>query len=154
MAKFGYISPHAHQIAATWKEMIKELGGTESEGIIFHYAHSLGGTDSMMAKNLMTPEELKMIHMVTIGSASLISEGDFKSVINYVSRGDGVCPIADPLKYFSGLTDKNHENNVVFIGSFWFWGLPFTDHAITSPTYQNILDCLGKDFVEKYLNKS
>lgn len=144
--KFGYISPQARQLAETWKAMIKEMGGVGGGGIIYHYAHSIGGTDTCTAKSLLTPEEQKMIRVITLGSATIIQDDGFHSVVNYVSCRDGVC-LLDPFGYLSGLT--SFYANVVFLGN--YWGIPFIDHPLCSQTYQAILEALGKEFIEKHI---
>jgi RHS repeat-associated protein len=139
--KCGYISPEAYQLANTWKEMIAEMGGTDGGGLIIHYAHSLGGTNTMLAKKMLTPEELRMIRVITIGSATMIPNEDFESVINYVSLRDGVS-LVDPFGHM-------HNENVVYIGS--IYGAPLIDHFLMVETYQRLIAFLGKEFVESFI---
>ncbi|MCB1134929.1 MAG: hypothetical protein KDK78_01570, partial [Chlamydiia bacterium] len=121
-------------------------GGVDSDCRIIHYAHSLGGTDTNMAKNLLTPEELAKIEVVTFGSASLITEGDFGQVMNYVSRRDGI-PMTDPFTYFAFIFG-GEVPNVVFVGD--YQGIPLVDHFFDSPNYRGVLDQLGASFIEQY----
>jgi RHS repeat-associated protein len=139
--KCGYISPEAYQLANTWKEMIAEMGGTDGGGLIIHYAHSLGGTNTLLAKKMLTPEELRMIRVITIGSATMVSNNDFESVTNYVSMRDGVFLI----DFFGHM----YNQNVVYVGS--LLGAPLIDHFLMVETYQRLIAFLGKEFVESYV---
>lgn len=143
--KLGYVSPQAIKLAETWKEMIEEMGGIESPGVIYHYAHSIGGADTLVAKSLLTSEEQKKIYVRTFGSPTMLPDEDFSSVINYVSLRDGVCYL-DPVGYFKGLFGI--QDNVIFVGT--IWGIPIIDHAFCSDTYRSVIAILGQQFIEKY----
>lgn len=148
MAKLGFISPHAQLLADTWKRMIHEMGGTEGGGLIIHYAHSIGGTNTEIARSLLTPEEQKMIRVITVGSATVVPNTGFESVVNYVSCRDGVC-IADPIGHIKSWL--GYESNVVYIGT--MFGFPFIDHMLSMETYRRLMEVLGKQFVEIYGTK-
>jgi hypothetical protein len=145
LSKTGYVSSQATLLAHQWKGMIEEMGGVEGGGKIIHFAHSMGGTDTWVAKTLLTPEECQMIEVVTFGSASLIGEDEFAQVTHYVSRRDGI-PMTDPYAYFRSLFYE--ESHVMWVGS--AQGIPFIDHMFTSPNYQQVLNSLGEAFVETY----
>ena len=143
LAKFGYTTPYAQLLAHKWKELIKEIG---TDGTIIHYAHSTGATDTYVAKNLLSPEEQQMIHVITLGSPILIPNGvGFGSTINYVSKRDGVC-LLDPIGYINGLVSE--ESNVEFLGT--FWGIPIIDHTLYTETYGNMIKDLGDTFKSKF----
>lgn len=145
LAKLGYVSSHATLLAETWKKMIQEMGGTEGGGVIVHYAHSIGGTNTMIARDLLSPEEQRMIRVITLGSATIVPNTGFQSVINYLSCRDGIS-ITDPIGFLQGLYSP--ESNVVFLGS--HFGIPFIDHMITMETYRRAIEMLGREFVEAY----
>lgn len=144
-AKFGYVSPQAHMLAETWKEMIDEMGGASGGGLIIHFAHSVGGTHTQAALSLMTPEELKMIRIITFGSATMIDHPGVESVTNFVSKRDGV-PYLDPIGFIQGLLGLN--NNTIFVGS-WL-GIPLIDHTLGSSTYYLLIELMGSRFTEEY----
>lgn len=146
MVKAGYTSPQAYALAKTWKKLIKDMGGTDSGGIIIHYAHSIGGTDTSIAKHLLSAEEQKMIRVITTGSATLVQSGGFESVMNYVSCRDGVPMMVDPINYIQALLGKN--DNVTFIGT--CRGVPLVDHYLGSGAYYDLLVMLGKQFCAMY----
>lgn len=148
LVKLGYVSPYARELASKWKELIAEMGGVNGGGIIYHYAHSMGGSDTYAAQSLMTEEELKMIHVVTFGSPTLIPQGTFGNVINCVSLRDVVCWM-DPLGYLKGLFRKD---DTVFYAGNW-WSGPTFDHWMTMETYKQILTALGQQFIELYLER-
>jgi RHS repeat-associated protein len=143
--KAGFISSHAKKLAQKWKDLIQEMGGVDGGGLIIHYAHSLGAKDTYAATALLTPEELQMIRVITLGSPSLLKDNKFESVTNYVSVRDGVSYF-DPIGYIKALLGK--QENVNFIGS-WL-GIPFIDHYVGSPTYKALIEKLGTQFTELY----
>lgn len=145
-AKVGWVSQPARDLANKWKKLIAEMGGTEGGGLIIHYAHSIGGTDTTRARSLMTKEELKMIRVYTFGSASLIPNHSFQSVENYTSLRDGVSQLADPFSYLWGLLDAKCK--VTYVGS--PYGTPLVDHLVNNPAYKTILERLGAEFTALY----
>ena len=147
--KLGWVSPQARDLAKMWKDLIAEMGGLEGKGHIIHYAHSLGGTDTNRAKDLMTKEELQMISCYTFGSPTIIVNGHFKTAINYTSLRDGVSQFFDPLTYVWGLFTTT--SNIVYLDT--IWGVPFIDHLISNPSYNQVLKQRGKDFIKAYFKK-
>lgn len=146
LSKFGFTSPYAKLLAQTWKEMIEEMGGVGQGGKIIHYAHSIGATDTYVARNLLTPEEQQMIHVITLGSPTMIpNDSGFASVINYVSKRDGVC-LLDPIGYATGYFYG--KSNIELIGS--LWGIPLIDHTLYTDSYGGVIQELGKQFVGIY----
>jgi RHS repeat-associated protein len=145
LVKFGWISPQAKQLAERWKELITDMGGIQGGGKIIHYAHSIGAVDTFAAAAFLSPEELSMIQVYTFGSPALLSHSGFQSVTNYVSKGDGVS-LLDPIRYFQHLFDP--QDHISLLPS--SWSIPFIDHPLTFPTYQTVLETLGKQFIDLY----
>lgn len=143
LIKMGLLSANARMIASTWKNLIEEMGGVEGGGKIIHYAHSIGATDTYKAKDLLTPEEQKMIHVITLGSPTMIPNEGFANVSNYVSIRDGVC-LLDPIGFFGGLFDS--KGNVVYLGS--LQGIPIIDHPLFMKTYIDAIQMLGEQFLK------
>lgn len=147
--KVGFVSSYAKELASTWKKLIDEMGGINSNGKIIHYCHSLGGADTISAASLLTPEERKMIEVISFGSATLISNKiGFQNAKNYVSLRDGVSLFADPFGYFDGIFKKN--TNLIFIGS--FIGFPLIDHPLAVESYTQTITNLGQVFLNMYAN--
>ncbi len=148
----GFRSQHAYLLAQQWRELIQEMGGIEGGGVIVHYAHSLGGSDTDRARELLSLEEQKMIRVVTFGSATLIRNVGFQSVINIVSVNDGVSSFfLEPLGHIRNYFDP--ETNVHFYGSFLnapYWP---TDHLLNGPTYGPLLKSLGDKFLLEFMSK-
>lgn len=142
--KFGYVSTEAQELVRIWKSLIEEMGGVNGGGKLIHYAHSLGGTDTFTALSYLTPEEQKMIDIRTLGSATLIPQEGYYSVVNYVSVRDGVSYF-DPLRYLQAVYSRS---NTIFIGT--FLGFPFKDHPLSTDSYQAIIRALGQAFLETY----
>lgn len=146
LSKFGYTSSYAKLLAQTWKEMIEEMGGVGQGGKILHYAHSIGAADTYVARHLLTPEEQQMIHVIAIGSPTMIPKDcGFANVINYVSKRDGVC-LLDPIGYASAYF--NETSQVELIGS--LWGIPLIDHTLYTESYGRIIKELGQQFIGTY----
>jgi hypothetical protein len=147
-AWLGVTSKSAEMLAGIWKELIAEMGGTEGGGLIIHYSYSIGATDTYLAKDFLTPEERKMIEVITIGSPTLInSSAGFRKVSNYASVRDGVVQVGNPLKVALGMFVELED--VYFVGSH-LEGLPLEDHLPLGKTYREIVEARGKAFVEKY----
>jgi len=144
--KAGLLTPQATLLVEMWKDLINELGGVNSGGMIVHYAHSIGSSDTWNAKNLLSTEERKMLRVVTLGSPVMIHKNGLHSVDNYVSVRDGVC-WADPIGYYRG-RQKEKDVNVIFVGS--WWGKPLTEHELSCEAYDEVLRRLGKEFVDQY----
>lgn len=140
--KFGHVSFQAQQLADTWKKLIEEMGGTECGGLIIHYAHSIGGTNTFHAKSLLTPEEQRMIRVITVGSPTMIPDEGFESVRNYVSCRDGVT-LFDPVGLINGLSAET--SNVIYLGT--IFDVPIIDHLLTSSTYKRLIEVLGQEFL-------
>lgn len=144
LSKMGFITPHAILLAEQWKHLIEEMGGTGQGGIIIHYAHSIGAADTLVAKDLLSLEEQQMIHVIALGSPTVIPQDcGFGSAINYASRRDGVC-LLDPVGYSLGYFFES--SNIEFIGT--HWGLPLIDHTLYTESYAAIIEELGTQFVE------
>lgn len=144
--RFGVLSKQAILLANRWKELIAEMGGVDSGGIIIHYAHSIGASDTWNARTMLTPEEKSLLRVVTIGSPFIIHKDGLHSVVNYVSVRDGVSYL-DPRGFYNGC--NNEDCNVVLLGN-WRDGWPLIDHPLSTPTYQALLRNLGEEFVSKY----
>lgn len=152
---FGYRSMHAHLLAQKWRELIDEMGGVDGGGIIIHYAHSLGGSETDRARLLLTPEEQKMIRVYTFGTATLVRNEGFQNVINVISANDGVSSIfLDPLGHIRNIFDKNSNvrrygklNLIPYLFSTTMWP---TDHLLSGFTYRPILRHLGQSFIDEF----
>lgn len=143
LIKGGYISQQAQDVALAWRMMIREMGGVGGGGKIIHYAHSIGAADTLAAKQLMKPEELAMISVVTFGSPIVFPKGGFASVVNYASVRDFV-PFLRKLRIFI-----EEDNNIIFLGS--HFGVPFIDHLLDNTTYRTAIERLGQEFIESYV---
>lgn len=147
LAKFGYVSPQVKLLAETWRKLIEEMGGVNGGGIIVHYAHSIGGTNTVLAKAFLSPEEQKMIHVVSVGSASMIPNEGFASAINYISRRDFVACVSLLLSVFH--PSPEGDTHVSIVGSH-LDGWPVIDHLLTGETYLRAIEVLGKKFIDQH----
>ncbi|MGZ3633934.1 MAG: hypothetical protein ACXU9U_05740 [Parachlamydiaceae bacterium] len=154
VSKIGvYTSSHAQALARLWKSLIEEMGGPGGGGTIIHYAHSIGGTNTLRAKSLLTPEEQSMIQVVTLGSPTMIPDEGFQSVINYVSVHDWVT-FLDANRLFTYFTDYAHiicvgdPDNPPIARSL------FVDHLLDDETYKALIIYHGQKFIELITNLS
>lgn len=149
LSKLGYTSPYAKLLAQTWKEMIQEMGGVGQGGKILHYAHSIGASDTFVARNLLTAEEREMVHVISIGSPTMISQDSgFGDTVNYVSKRDGVC-LLDPIGYITGYLSGEH---IELIGT--VWGIPLIDHTLYTDSYGGMIQDQGKEFIKEHTKKT
>jgi len=145
----GFRSWHANLLARQWRYLINEMGGVDGGGVIIHYAHSLGGTETDRARELLSLEEQKMIRVITFGSATLIRNQGFQSVHNHVSINDGVPSfLLEPLGKLRNYFDP--ESNVIYHGSL-FESKPMCDHLISGITYSRLISECGSAFLEEFL---
>lgn len=126
--RMGFVTSDARKLTETWRKLIEDMGGIGKGGTIIHYAHSIGASETLTAKRYLTPDEMRMIRVITFGSPTLIADGGFQNVINLVSVRDGVCYL-DPFHYTLALLGL--QKNVLFYGSFSD-GIPIIDHIFTS----------------------
>jgi hypothetical protein len=147
----GFRSLHAHLLASLWRVLIQEMGGVEGGGTIVHYAHSLGGPETDRARELLTPEEQKMIRVVTFGSATMIRNEGFQYVVNHVAMNDGVSSIfLEPFGFIRNMFDL--DSNVRFHGEFFsspYWP---TDHLLNGDTYAPLIEKMGEEFVAEFID--
>ena len=141
LGKAGVLSHQAKMLVALWKELINEMGGPEGGGVILHYAHSLGATDSLNALEQLESAERRCIRVVTFGSPTLIEDGVCARVDNYVSLNDGI-PSLDVRRYYKG------GENIHFLSSEKAFPL---DHLMTGKTYRTVIETLGQKFQEEFL---
>lgn len=149
LAFLGFRSLHAHLLAKLWKDLIEEMGGIGSGGVIIHYGHSLGGTETDRARAFLTLEEQKMIRIVTFGSSTMVRNEGFQSVINIVSVNDGVSScFLEPLGHLRNYFDPN--SNIRFYGSRLkapYWP---ADHLLNGATYGPLVREFGEKFLVEF----
>jgi hypothetical protein len=144
----GFRSWHSHLLAAHWRFLIHQLGGVKGGGTIIHYAHSLGGSETDRARELLTPEEQQMIRVITFGTATLIRSGGFQSVVNNISVNDGVSSILlEPFGRVRNYLDP--DTNVKYYGHA-LECFPGTDHVLTGYTYSRLIKEYGIQFVQEF----
>lgn len=142
--KLGYATPEAKLLVTTWRQMIAEMGGPGKGGLIVHYAHSLGASDTYAALQLLTPDERKMIRIATFGSPQLIPSELCRSAMNYVSTRDPV-PCFDPVGYVKGYL--GFRSDITFLES---KENAIIEHLILCATYFEQLQRLGNQFQAEY----
>lgn len=131
-------SDHAQKIAELWRQLIAEMGGVEGGGTIIHYAHSFGGTETYRAQLELSPEERKMIRLVTFGSPTFISQEGFQQVTNHMGERDYFVRFFD----MGRVGDPNY--NVIIHDS------PMLDHFLSGSTYRVILEQEGERFLKEF----
>lgn len=130
---------------ATLRRAIREVGGVGGGGRVTLYCHSQGGLIGSLALSHLTSEERKMVHVVTFGSAKIISEEGLGSAVNYVSCADKVPFLSDP-KGIELARNGCRGYNVQFVGSrcgdYW-------EHAFMGKTYSEYLWRHGQNYLER-----
>ncbi|NGX41898.1 MAG: tRNA nuclease WapA [Chlamydiae bacterium] len=142
----GIPTRSADKLADHIRERIDAVGGVDSDGRVNIYAHSQGGLVLDRALQQLSPEEKKMLHVTTFGSASLIDSKGLGGAANYVNSRDAVPFIANPISMIKGIFSKN--SNIHFLPSKTY---PFIDHQIlSSDNYKRELNRLGYKFIQNY----
>ena len=144
-AKMGYLSKPAAELAKLWQSLIAEMGGVEGPGQIIHFAHSIGATETLLASRLLSREELSKLHIVALGGASIIPPDGLGSVINYISKRDGVA-LMDPVNLYKAI--RGEYPHVSFIGDFDAYE---AEHTLYSGNYPKIIEHHGNLFKESFL---
>lgn len=153
MLKFGYEllgfrSKYAHMLADMWRGLIEEMGGVGGGGTIIHYAHSMGGTETDRARGLLTPEEQKMIRVITFGTLTIIRNHGFQSVVNHICVNDGVATVLDPFGLIRNFFDPS--SNVVWDDEEFFplWRWPW-NHLLCG-AYRPAINESGRQFLIEF----
>jgi len=145
LLKVGVTTKQSELLAQLWRRLIQEMGGSGQGSEIIHYAHSLGSIETRNALQMMTPEERKMIRVITFGSPALLPSGICSRVENFVSAKDGI-PFFDYRRHLLSF-EKNYENIYLLHSESSF---PFVDHLLEGKTYRTVLEVLGQEFQERY----
>lgn len=121
------------------EKMLKDAG---DNGRITLFGFSQGGQIIDSLRYHLSPEQLKRIDVVTLGSAKMVSRKGFNSAVNYVSTRDSVPFIADPI----GIARSTFSNDiqVQFVQSNAF---PFFDHGIMNDSYQRVLMRYSREYI-------
>lgn len=138
------VTHEAQELVQVWKKLFENLGNNH-KGLIFHYAHSLGGTITLRAREILSREDAARIRVITFGTASIIPNEHFHSVLNIVNRRDVITLFCDPWCFVK--TTLKKQNHLLFFGS--SLGLPsINKHLIESYWHYWVNDC-WQEF-EKY----
>jgi len=122
---------------------LEELGPNDA---LFIYAHSQGGLITHRALQRLKDYEKERIHVITFGTAKIISDKSLASAKNYISNRDSITFIADPINAVKAKIFGSEH--VEFVES---TSLPFIDHIMNDKTYSKALSREGLKFKEKYL---
>lgn len=147
--QFGFRSSYTDLIVQKWRDLIQEVGGVHGGGTILHYAHSFGGTETERAKHLLTPEEKKMIKVITYGSSTFIDKSSFQSVVNHVSWGDFIYIIEclSGRNFFDENLDLQWHESAPGASNF------LSDHPLTAKTYSALVEKHGQEFLKEFLHE-
>lgn len=115
----------------------------DSRGIVATIGHSQGGQTLECALKQLTREEKSITAVCTVGSAKIIRDPDLLYVINYISEGDPVPLIGDPINY--ALAKCGLVPEVVFLPN--RESLLF-DHDVRGVTYEGGLKRFKDDLFE------
>lgn len=111
-------------------------------------AHSQGCTRLNNTGDLLSHEQRQHIHVSAYGSATIIDEGRFGKVNNYVSQLDGV-PMTSTLSYLRNVA--GFDSSVTFLTP--HSKNPLTEHYLSGDTYWKQIERNSLDFIDKYVDK-
>ena len=118
------------------RQRIKALGGTASGGLVKVEGHSLAGLAIHCMLKYLTPEEKKMLAIVTYGTAHIVSGKGVHSAINHVSPRDWISILAHPTAHVKNLFYKDKNIRINYVPS---RGFPFIDHFLNGRTYRQAM---------------
>ncbi len=131
--KLGFHTHSDEKLTQVIREQCQQVG---KGGEVHLVAHSQGGLVTSSALAHLSQEHRSMLHVYTIGSASVINPEGLAQAHNYINSGDPIPWLTDP----GGIV--RHWNSVHILHS------PLFDHPVlSSPSYQRVLSQLGKQFI-------
>ena len=134
--KLGF---HTHCEEKLVQLLRQQCGEVGAGGQVYLLSHSQGGLVVSNALGHLTPGERALLHVVTLGSATMIDPTGLGNARNYINSGDPVPWLSDPV----GIA--RHSNHVEILPSALF------DHSVlASASYQNVIDKQGRKFQETY----
>ncbi len=126
-----------------WVKGIREWLAKNPDGRILAIGWSQGGQIIYCGKDYLTEEERARIDVITIGSVKMISKKDFGSAVNYVGDYASIC--MDTLGVVKGLCGhSDYDVRFRFSSPFSFF-----NHSFNSPTYQEVLQDRGRQFLQR-----
>jgi RHS repeat-associated protein len=140
MQKIGIPTRPERMLHEKVKSIIDERGGVESDVQILMRAHSQGGLIAGNMVNYLSHDYTTKIHLRTMGSASVVSNRGFGSVINYVAAADYV-PLTDPIGYLSAMFLKDRTMLISEPSRFHIM-----EHCLVDESYQEASDRINKEF--------
>lgn len=141
------ISLHSTEMSyKALKDLIKELGGPGSGGILNVVCFSQGALTFSLGAQQLTREERAMMHVNTYGPATILEKGDFMYVKNSISTRDPVTFLGSPIRYILARLGFNPE--VEFLSAReTTWGF---DHSFMSKTYQTQMKLDADQFMKEH----
>lgn len=127
----------------TIRDELKQLG---PDGKLMISAHSQGGLITHCALKHLSEAEKAQIHVVTYGTAKVISDNSLGSAKNYISTRDGVPFLLNSFKIIQAGLGGN-QSNIKFLQS---KRLPIIDHPINN-TYADAMVDEGDWFQQHQL---
>jgi RHS repeat-associated protein len=125
--------------------VLDELNAMGPDGALMLIGHSQGGQLISSLRYFLSQSQLRQIHVVTLGSATIVSQEGFGSAVNYVSMSDPIPFIADPIGIIKSCYNKNYDVRFIEPTSIF-------DHP--AKNYQRVIDQEGAKFLNKfYRNK-
>lgn len=119
-----------------------EEASTIDGGYVMPVVHSRGGLSFHLASQKLSSEQKAMCDVITVGSAKLIGDKGFGSVLNIVDRRDGVTHLTQGLHCCAAMFGKS-SYSVKFVGD--YKGMPFIEHAFTNPAYMEAVSMRIRD---------
>lgn len=132
--KIGFETHSVKMLVKTIKERINALGGTTGGGKLLVEGHSQGGLIVNCALKHLSREEKEMMHIITFGSAHIVSDNVVASADNFVSSRDIIPYVANPTAHIRRLFNKKEP--IKYLKSSY---LPFIDHPLRNDTYKQAL---------------
>ena len=127
----GFETKSVKETVKLVRQKIEELGGVNGGGLVVLLGYSQAGMVNYRSMQQLTPEERKMIKVITLGSQKIIPREGLADAINYANSLDLIPLIGNFSDYCKGRISNN--SNLVIIKN---KSSPLWQHDFFDPGYQ------------------
>jgi RHS repeat-associated protein len=146
LVRVGFCTPAVHNYANKVRSDIalKIIQGNR-DPVILLKGHSNAGRIMYQALKHLSPAEKSHLEIATYGTACLIPNGEFKSVTNYITKGDVITLLGNPVGYARSIIDPGYAN-IEYVDS----NTSIFDRHNFESNYSDIDREVNYQFIQKY----
>jgi RHS repeat-associated protein len=145
--KFGFPTRVVRELVKNIQGRIRAMSRTGSDTMALGLnGYSQGGLVIHNALKYLTPAEKKIIHVLTLGTAKIISSKGLGSARNFVNSTDIIRIVNDPIGWLTGTSTKKDVEILQTNSN------PLDAHSFFHENYQNVLKQYYNKFVQTWGN--